>query len=74
MAVLLFEPELSDMLLIGEYAISTISFEDTHNYEPSSVFIVPHLLGILCNSLNSRKFLIFVSFLNFLLIALMVES
>ena len=35
-AVLLFEPELSDMLLIGEYEISTISYEDTHNYEPSS--------------------------------------
>ena len=36
MAELLFEPELSDMLLIGEYEISTISYEDTHNYEPSS--------------------------------------
>ena len=32
----LFVPELSDMLLIGEYEISTISYEDTHNYEPSS--------------------------------------
>ena len=35
-AVLLFVLELSDMLLIGEYEICTISYEDTHNYEPSS--------------------------------------